>query len=158
MNPEEEQVWARHILLENEDTAQDLLDQLDEGADFGDLAREFSTGPSGPSGGDLGWFAQGQMVEPFEEAAFAAEVGEIVGPVETQFGFHIIQILGREMRPVDQATLDQFVFTVLSDLLNEYKTDAEIEFAENWIRHTPTEPSVISVLQSQPQAQPQTQP
>jgi hypothetical protein len=158
INPEEEQVWARHILLENEDTAQDLLDQLDEGADFGDLAREFSTGPSGPSGGDLGWFAQGQMVEPFEEAAFAAEVGEIVGPVETQFGFHIIQILGREMRPVDQATLDQFVFTVLSDLLNEYKTDAEIEFAENWIRHTPTEPSVISVLQSQPQAQPQTQP
>jgi parvulin-like peptidyl-prolyl isomerase len=154
INPEEEQVWARHILLENEDTAQDLLDQLDEGADFGDLAREFSTGPSGPSGGDLGWFAQGQMVEPFEEAAFAAEVGEIVGPVETQFGFHIIQILGREMRPVDQATLDQFVFTVLSDLLNEYKTDAEIEFAENWIRHTPTEPSVISVLQSQPQTQP----
>ena len=160
INPEEEQVWARHILLEDEETAQDLLDQLDEGADFGDLAREFSTGPSGPTGGDLGWFARGQMIEPFEEAAFAAEVGDIVGPVETQFGFHIIQILGREMRPVDQATLDQLVLTVLSDLLNEYKTDAEIEFADNWIRYTPTEPSVISVLQAQPQpqTQPQTQP
>lgn len=151
INPEEEQVWARHILLDDEETAQDLLQQLEEGADFGDLAREFSTGPSGPSGGDLGWFAKGQMVAPFEDAAFAADVGDIVGPVETQFGFHIIQILGREMRPVDQGTLDSMVFAALSDMLNEYKTEAEIVFADDWIKYTPTEPSVISVLQSQPQ-------
>lgn len=149
ITPEEEQVWARHILVDDEATALDLLDQLQNGADFGDLAREYSTGPSGPNGGDLGWFGPGQMIAEFEDAAFSGEVGDIIGPVQTTYGYHIIQILGKEMRPVSSTTMDSLVYTALTDILNEYKTNADIVFpSENWINYTPTEPNVISVLGS----------
>jgi parvulin-like peptidyl-prolyl isomerase len=147
ITPEEEQVWARHILVDDEATAQDLLDQLQNGADFGDLAREYSTGPSGPNGGDLGWFARGQMITEFEDAAFSGEIGDIIGPVETTYGFHIIQILGKEMRPVNTTTMDNLVLTALTEILNEDKTNSDIVFPiDNWIKYTPTEPNVISVL------------
>lgn len=146
ITPEEEQVWARHILVDDEATALDLLDQLNNGADFGDLAREYSTGPSGPNGGNLGWFGRGMMIENFEEAAFSGEVGDIVGPVQTDYGFHIIQILGKEMRQVDQTQMDNLVLTALTEILNQDKTEAEIVFADNWLNYTPTKPSLISAL------------
>jgi peptidyl-prolyl cis-trans isomerase C len=98
-----DQVRARHILISTEglegdaaaearSRAEDLLEELGEGADFAELAQEHSEGPSAPQGGDLGLFGRGQMVAPFEEAAFALDEGEISGIVETQFGFHIIQV------------------------------------------------------------------
>jgi len=94
---EPEQVQARHILVEDRETAEDLIRQLEEGADFADLAREHSTDTvSAENGGDLGWFTRGRMVEPFEEAAFGAEPGAVVGPVETQFGFHVIEVLDKK--------------------------------------------------------------
>lgn len=83
---------ANHILVDTEPEAQDALDRYNAGEDFAELAIELSTGPSGPSGGDLGCVIEGQFVEPFEEAAYAAESGDVVGPVETGFGFHVIQI------------------------------------------------------------------
>ena len=86
----EEEVCARHILLDTVEDANDVLSELEGGADFAALAVERSTGPSGPTGGDLGCFGLGMMVAPFEEAVFAAEVDTPVGPVETQFGFHVI--------------------------------------------------------------------
>lgn len=85
-----EQAQASHILLESEEDARAVLERLEAGADFAEVAREESTGPSGPTGGKLGWFAEGQMVPEFEEAAFALDVGEISDIVETEFGFHII--------------------------------------------------------------------
>jgi len=89
---EPEQVHARHILVETEEEANNLLLQLKEGlTDFAELAREKSIGPSAPSGGDLGFFARGQMVKEFEDAAFSLEPGEISGVVQTQFGYHIIK-------------------------------------------------------------------
>ncbi|MFO7920516.1 MAG: peptidylprolyl isomerase [Nioella sp.] len=81
---------ASHILVETEGEAQSLIDELEGGADFAALAREHSTGPSGPNGGQLGWFNAGMMVPSFEEAVFDLEVGEVSGPVETQFGWHVI--------------------------------------------------------------------
>ncbi|MDZ7706106.1 MAG: peptidylprolyl isomerase [Trueperaceae bacterium] len=90
------QVCARHILLESEETAQELLTVLEEGGDFAELAQEFSVGPSAPQGGDLGCLSPGQTVQPFNDAAFAAEVDEVVGPVETQFGYHLIQVYDRQ--------------------------------------------------------------
>lgn len=83
---------SNHILLDTQEEAQDALDRFNAGEDFAELAIELSTGPSAPNGGDLGCVIEGQFVEPFEEAAFAAESGDIVGPVETAFGFHVIQI------------------------------------------------------------------
>jgi len=85
------QVRASHILVETEDKAQGLLDIIKKGADFAQLAKQFSKCPSGQNGGDLGMFGRGQMVPVFETAAFNSQVGTIVGPVQTQFGYHLIK-------------------------------------------------------------------
>lgn len=84
-------IRARHILVDHDYEIQDLLKKIEEGKTFEDLARDFSKCPSGQQGGDLGHFSKGQMVKPFEEAAFALEVGEVSGPVQTQFGYHLIK-------------------------------------------------------------------
>jgi len=84
-------IAAKHILVEQEFEAKDIQKKLDEGTSFEDLARDFSKCPSGQSGGDLGNFGRGMMVKPFEDAAFALEVGEVSGIVKTQFGFHLIK-------------------------------------------------------------------
>jgi peptidyl-prolyl cis-trans isomerase C len=86
-------VTASHILVEKEHEAQDLLKKIQEGKSFEELAKEFSKCPSGRNGGALGTFGKGQMVAPFETAAFALKPGEISGPVRTQFGFHLIKRL-----------------------------------------------------------------
>lgn len=91
-----EQACARHILLETAEAAEEVLAELEAGADFASLAQERSTGPSGPQGGDLGCLAPGQTVPAFDEALFSAPVGEPVGPVETQFGFHVILVSERQ--------------------------------------------------------------
>jgi len=82
---------ARHILVETEEEARALIAELDGGADFAKLAQDKSTGPSGPNGGDLGWFGPGMMVKPFEDATMALEPGSYTkDPVQTQFGWHVI--------------------------------------------------------------------
>jgi peptidyl-prolyl cis-trans isomerase C len=99
------QYKARHILVESESEAQDLIDQLGEGADFQALAKEYSTGPSGPNGGDLGWFAPDQMVKPFADAVVGLEDGKYSkDPVQTQFGWHVI--LREESRENEPPTLE----------------------------------------------------
>lgn len=113
---QEEQVRAMHILLETEEDAQAVLVELEGGADFAELARERSTGPTAPSGGDLGWFSRGQMVEPFEEVAFALEEREVSGIVETEFGFHVIQVTGH--REAVRPTLEEIIEQVRTDAVN----------------------------------------
>lgn len=82
---------ARHILVETEETATEIIGQLDSGADFSELAKEKSTGPSGASGGTLGWFGAGQMVKPFSDATATLEKGNYTKtPVQTDFGWHVI--------------------------------------------------------------------
>ncbi len=89
--PKGNEYKARHILVEEEDAAKKLIAELDKGADFSELAKEHSTGPSGKSGGELGWFSPKQMVAPFSEAAASLEKGAYTKePVKTQFGWHII--------------------------------------------------------------------
>lgn len=96
---------AAHILVEDETKAKDLQAQLEGGADFAELAKTNSTDTgSGANGGDLGWFGAGMMVKPFEEAVMAAEVGKVVGPVKTDFGFHLILV--KETRLAALPTLD----------------------------------------------------
>ena len=83
---------ASHILLESEDGALALVTALESGADFADLAKKKSTGPSGPDGGQLGWFGPGMMVPEFEQAVQSLEVGAVSAPVQTQFGWHLIKL------------------------------------------------------------------
>jgi peptidyl-prolyl cis-trans isomerase C len=99
------QYKARHILVGTQAEAQDLITQLGEGADFQALAKEHSTGPSGPNGGDLGWFAPEQMVKPFADAVVALDDGAVSPePVQTQFGWHVI--LREESRANEPPTLE----------------------------------------------------
>lgn len=86
---------ASHILLESEEDAVSIKEQLDAGADFAALAKESSTGPSGPNGGELGWFENGRMVPEFEAAVAEMRPGEVSEPVQTQFGWHIIKLNDR---------------------------------------------------------------
>jgi peptidyl-prolyl cis-trans isomerase C len=88
-----EEINARHILVKEKAEAEAIIKELEGGADFAELAKEKSTGPSGPGGGDLGYFAKGQMVKPFEDAVLVLKPGEITKePVETQFGWHVIKL------------------------------------------------------------------
>jgi len=86
---------ARHILVPTKEQCDDLKKQIDGGADFAALARQHSKCPSGREGGDLGEFGPGQMVSEFDEVVFRDEVGKPHGPVQTQFGFHLIEITSR---------------------------------------------------------------
>lgn len=96
---------ARHILVETEDEAKDLIKKLDDGGDFVALAKEFSTGPSGPRGGDLGWFAKESMVAPFAEATASMEKGQYSKtPVKTRFGYHVILL--EDTRQKEPASFD----------------------------------------------------
>ncbi|MBS1251821.1 MAG: Foldase protein PrsA 2 [Anaerolineales bacterium] len=98
---EAEQVHARHILVETRDEAADILEQLKAGASFGDLAKEHSIDETTrEDGGDLGFFPRNVVLPAFEEVAFDLEVGEISGVAETVFGYHIIEVLERETRPI----------------------------------------------------------
>ncbi|MEN3791663.1 peptidylprolyl isomerase [Fulvimarina sp. MAC3] len=117
MEPEEE-VHARHILLETEDEAKAVIQELQNGADFVELAKEKSTGPTGPNGGDLGFFAKGQMVPPFAEAAFALEPGSITTePVKTDYGWHVIKV--EEKRQAEPPTFEQVKDQIRRAVLQE---------------------------------------
>ena len=97
----EEEVRARHILVENKDKAREVFEKLAHGSDFVQLARQHSKDPgSKDQGGDLGYFGRGQMVPQFEEVAFKLKQGEVSEPVESQFGWHIIRLDDRRQRPV----------------------------------------------------------
>jgi peptidyl-prolyl cis-trans isomerase C len=100
-----QQFKARHILVETQAAASDLIVQLDDGADFAELAQQHSTGPTGPNGGDLGWFSPDQMVKSFSDAVAALSDGEYTSePVQTQFGWHVI--MREESRDTQPPTLE----------------------------------------------------
>ena len=101
----EQEFNAAHILVETEEEALAVKKQVEDGADFADVAKEKSTGPSGPSGGALGWFGKGQMVPEFETAVLGLEDGQVSDPVQTQFGWHIV--MRNESRNRAAPTLDE---------------------------------------------------
>ncbi|WP_170410998.1 peptidylprolyl isomerase [Ruegeria atlantica] len=100
----EDEFDASHILVASEDEAKEIKTLLDDGADFAEMAKEKSTGPSGPNGGSLGWFGKGQMVPEFENAVVGLEKGQISDPVQTQFGWHLIIL--NNMRKTEAPALD----------------------------------------------------
>lgn len=96
---------AAHILVETEEEAKAIKEQIDGGTDFGELAKEKSTGPSGPNAGDLGWFTRDMMVEPFGDAVAELEPGAVSDPVQTQFGWHIVKL--NETRNAEAPSFDE---------------------------------------------------
>ncbi len=117
----QEQVRASHILVQDEETATDLIQRLEAGANFAELANQYSTDTtSAEKGGDLGWFARGKMVPEFEEVVFSLEVGEISAPVKTNYGYHIIRL--DERRSAHTPILEEVRDQVRDDFIAE-KTD-----------------------------------
>ena len=96
-------VSAKHILVKDEAKCQEILAEIQAGKVFEEAAQQYSTCPSGQKGGDLGEFGKGQMVKEFEDAAFTAEIGQVVGPVATQFGYHLIKVEAK-----NEATVAEF--------------------------------------------------
>lgn len=86
---------ARHILVSSKEQCEELKEKILAGVDFGEIAKEYSTCPSGKQGGNLGEFGPGQMVKEFDEVVFSAEVNKVHGPVQTQFGYHLLEITSR---------------------------------------------------------------
>ena len=149
--PEQEQVWARHILVEDIDTADEVLAKLDEGEDWTDLAAEYSQDTSNKdSGGDLGWFSKGDMVGEFEESAFSLDIGEISEPVETEFGYHIIQVLGHEVRSLSASEFLSYRQKVYTEWLDSLNTEETVQKFEYWTEYVPVEPNIpaeINIVQ-----------
>ena len=128
-----EQVTARHILVETAEEAEAVIEQLDGGADFAELAIEKSTDPAAATGGELGTFARGSMVPPFEAAAFAMEPGTYsTEPVQTQFGYHVILVEAKEateptLAEVEPELRAELTRGAIEGLLEEVRADAVIE-------------------------------
>ncbi len=150
IKPVEDQVWARHILVLDEETAINVRERLLKGDDFAVVASELSLDGSKDTGGDLGWFGKGAMLAPFEEAAYSQKIGEIGNPVQTDYGWHIIQVIGHEKRPLTAEQYDQAKQTAFSNWLAELRTKAEadglIEIFDYWMERVPVDPDLASAL------------
>lgn len=129
-----EEIKASHILMDTESEAIDVINMLNDGDDFAELAKNKSTGPSGPSGGDLGWFKRGQMVPPFEKAAFSLNKNEITQrPVQTQFGWHVIKIFDKRIpeapsyESMKNKLIQDLERKIVSKKIQDLRNDAFIE-------------------------------
>lgn len=144
----QEQVWARQILVADEATAKQVEERLAKGEDFAAIAKEVSTDTgSAQNGGDLGWFGKGAMVPEFETAAFSLKVGEISQPVQSQFGYHIIQVLAHENVPLDANGYEQARQTAFADWLTKARDEYKVQTFDNWQSIVPTDPAVPSTIQ-----------
>ncbi|MGX0875360.1 peptidyl-prolyl cis-trans isomerase C [Roseovarius sp. MBR-154] len=120
---------AAHILVETEEEAKKLIEEIEGGANFAALAQEHSTGPSGPSGGDLGWFGDGVMVPEFFDAVAALGEGGVSAPVQTQFGWHVIQLKETRVkeRPELDAVRDELAGELRQAAFDAYISELEAE-------------------------------
>ncbi|MDY6868309.1 MAG: peptidylprolyl isomerase, partial [Chloroflexota bacterium] len=144
MVPVEEQVWARHILVKTEEEAKEVLSKLDKGLDFHILAAEYSTDESNKeNGGDLGWFNKETMVSEFTEVAFNLNVGEISDPVETSFGYHIIQVLGKREHQISPEAFQQDKQEAFNNWLDQKRNSRDdIVIYDEWENYVPDDPEV----------------
>lgn len=147
LQPVEEQVWAAHILVDDEQTARDIRDRLNKGEDWYTLAVTYSKDESNKyQGGNLGWFGRGKMVKEFEDAAFQLNVGDTSQPVQTQFGWHIIRILGHENRPISANQFEQLKQQKFQEWLDQKREASQVEIKDFWtevVPNTPTLPDEI---------------
>lgn len=115
------QVSAKHILVEEKEQAEKIAKEIAGGKDFAEAAKEYSTCPSSEKGGDLGYFGKGQMVPEFEKAAFGGEIGKVLGPVQTQFGFHLILV--EDKKEEKKVSYEEIKDNLYSQLLQQRKQE-----------------------------------
>lgn len=140
---EQEQVWARHILVKTQAEATIVKDRLNKGEEWSVLAADVSLDTSNKDkGGDLGWFTRGRMVKEFEDATFALGSGQISDPVESQFGWHIIQVVGHQTFPVSDSDYKTLQESAYNDWFNKIKETAEIEINDVYKELAPAEPAI----------------
>ncbi|GJQ36295.1 MAG: hypothetical protein JETCAE01_23050 [Anaerolineaceae bacterium] len=152
----ETQVRARHILVVDSVTAENMIERLKNGADFAELAREFSTDTgSGAQGGDLGWFGKNAMIPEFEAAVFALEnPGDFtLEPVQSTFGFHIIQLMGKREIPLTGDALQQAKDVAFQQWLTTAREEYGVETFDIWQARVPNEPNFITAATEAAQAQ-----
>ncbi len=144
----QEEVWARHILVADEQTAIEAKARLDAGEDFCEIAAELSTDESNKNNcGDLGWFPRGQMVAPFENAAFSLAEGEISEGIQTDFGWHIIWVLGHDDRPITVDAYQQLLDTKFAEWLQSLREASEVSINDFWQTIVPTDPELPVEIQ-----------
>jgi peptidyl-prolyl cis-trans isomerase D len=144
---EQEQVWARHILVVDETVANEVIQKLADGEDWTKLCSEYSTDSgSKDTGGDLNWFGKGMMIQEFEDAAFGLKVGETSKPIQTQYGFHIIQALGHETRKLSDREFEQLQEEKFTEWLSSIRDNAEITIDDTWVKRVPLEPALPAEL------------
>lgn len=148
VSTEGEYVWARHILVDNPALAAIARERLLAGEDFATVAQEASIDPSvATNNGDLGWFTRGMMVAPFEEGAFALEnIGDISEPIQSDFGYHIIQLLGRENRPLDANAYQSAKDATFQEWIVAAREASDVQIFDLWQGFTPNEPDLQQTL------------
>ena len=153
LKPSQDQVWARHILVADQATANIVYDQLSKGVDFCALANQYSTDTSNKTTcGDLGWFGKGKMVAAFEQAVFSMKIGQISQPVKSDFGYHVIQLLGHEVRPLDATGFNDYKTTTFNNAITADEAKLVVTRYANTVETVvPTEP----ILPTAPPAIPQ---
>jgi len=143
-----EKVWARHILVDDEETAKEIRQRLLDGEDFAALAAEYSTDPgTADKGGDLGWFARGKMIPEFEEAAFTLPIGDISQPIQTQYGYHIIQVLGHANLPMAAWEYQQACDERFKEWIDDIRASSEVQIFDIWKTSIPDKPDLMEALQ-----------
>ena len=122
-------IRASHILVDDEETALKVIQQLEDGADFSQLAKQYSTDPATAEiGGDLDWFGPGKMLEQFEQAAYSLDVGEISSPVETIYGFHIIKVVEKEEKPAIEEMKEQLHEEIVKEKMNQDVINEAVQY------------------------------
>ncbi len=139
--PPVNEIKARHILVKTKEKALEIIGELDKGGDFTELAKQHSTGPSGPGGGDLGYFGPGQMVPAFEQSAFKLDMGAYTRePVETQFGWHVIFVEDKRARqpPAFEDVQDQIRGVLFREIyakvVDGLRGDAKIDVVDDTLK------------------------
>ncbi len=139
----QEQVWAQHILVADAALAKTIQEKVAAGEDWFTLASTYSTDTSNKdNGGDLGWFSRGRMVKEFEDAAFGMQIGEVSGPIQSQFGYHIIRVLGHEDRPLTASECSQMKDEKFQTWLNDLRTNSKVQLLDYWKEIYPLLPTM----------------
>ena len=158
-----EKVEVRHILTENEEQANEAIDRIEDGEDFSEVAQDMSTDPgSAEQGGELGPVSKGMTVEEFDEAAFSADVGELVGPVETDFGFHVLEVTDEvaatELSEVEGEIREMLAQSKFTQYITDFASGLEIEVDPAYGSWDPQQLAVVPPAPSEAPSAPQLPP